>query len=178
MNDAFCELLGYSEAELCETTWQALTHPGDVDADLASARATIDGRIDGYTMVKRYVRKDGAEVVARLTVALVRAPDGEPRYFISQVEPVSGEKGALRPVETGAAAGAGGEPPLTRRQVEILQLLAEGESTRQIAERLHLSEVTVRNHFARTLASLGVHTRVQAIVEASRLGLIHILERD
>src|SRR5262249_20108935 len=89
VNDAFCEFLGYSEGELRETTWQAVTHPADLGADLASIQAAIDGRIDAYTMVKRYVRKDGKEVVGRLTRALIRGPEGEPRYFISEVEPVS-----------------------------------------------------------------------------------------
>jgi PAS domain S-box-containing protein len=178
VNDAFCEFLGYSEDELRATTWQALTHPADVDADLASVQAAIDGRIDGYTMVKRYVRKDDEEVAGRLTVALVRAPDGEPRYFISQVEPVSDKRGAFPLPAKGAAAKENGHPALTARQIEILQLLADGESTGQIAERLHLSQATVRNHFARALGSLGVHTRVQAIVAASRLGLVRLPERD
>lgn len=178
VNAAFCEFLGYSEDELRETTWQALTHPADLDADLASLQAAIDGRIDGYTMVKRYIRKDGEEAAGRLTRALVRAPDGEPRYFISQVEPMTDSRKALPTPGNGAAAGEVGRPTLTPRQIEILQLLAEGASTRQIAARLHLSQATVRNHFARALASLGVHTRVQAIVAASRLGLVHMHERD
>ena len=177
VNDAFCEFLGYSEDELRETTWQALTHPADIDADLASVQAAIDGRIDGYTMVKRYLRKDREEVVGRLTRALVRAPDGEPRYFISQVEPVSDKRKAF-PASANDAAEELGRPTLTPRQTEILQLLADGESTRQIAERLHLSQATVRNHFARALAGLGVHTRVQAIVTASRLGLVTMPPRD
>lgn len=63
---------------------------------------------------------------------------------------------------------------LTDRQLEILQLLAEGKSTEQIASDLYLSKTTVRNHIARILAALGVHTRVQAIIVASRIGLIHI----
>jgi PAS domain S-box-containing protein len=178
VNDVFCDFLGYSEEELRETTWQALTHPADVDADLASVQAAIEGRIDGYTMVKRYLRKGGEEVAGRLTVALVRAPDGEPRYFISQVEPVSDTRNVVPTPANRTATEDAGRPSLTPRQIEILQLLAEGESTRQIAERLHLSHTTVRNHFARTLASLGVHTRVQAIVAASGLGFIRIPERD
>jgi PAS domain S-box-containing protein len=63
---------------------------------------------------------------------------------------------------------------LTQRQIEILQLLAEGKSTRQIAEELYLSGTTVRNHIARLLANLGVHTRVQAVVAGNRLGLINL----
>jgi DNA-binding CsgD family transcriptional regulator len=61
---------------------------------------------------------------------------------------------------------------LTQRQAEILQLLAEGKSTSQIADELFLSKTTVRNHVAHLMANLGVHTRVQAVVAAARAGLI------
>ncbi len=61
---------------------------------------------------------------------------------------------------------------LTERQIEVLQLLADGKSTEQIAALLFISKTTVRNHIAHLTAALGVHTRVQAIVLASRAGLI------
>lgn len=64
--------------------------------------------------------------------------------------------------------------PLTERQLEVLQLLAEGKSTQQIADELVLSKTTVRNHIAHVLANLGVHTRVQAVIMASRAGLIQL----
>lgn len=176
-NEVFCDFLGYSEEELRETTWQALTHEADLGPDLASFQAAIDGRIDGYTLLKRYIRKDGGEVVGRLTRALVRAPDGEPRYFISQVEPVNDRRNGSPPINSDAG-GRRGSHGLTRRQIEILQLLADGESTKTIAERLHLSHATVRNHLARALGGLGVHTRVQAVVAATRLGLVRMPETD
>jgi PAS domain S-box-containing protein len=167
VNRSFCEFLGYSETELRETTWQALTHPDDLDDDLASAEATLAGTIDGYTMEKRYLRKDGETVLGRLNVGLVRTPEGEPRYFISQVEDITPQPEAT-PAATVEKHG------LTQRQLEILQLLADGKSTSQVAEELFLSNTTVRNHIARLLANLGVHTRVQAVVAGSRLGLIHM----
>jgi PAS domain S-box-containing protein len=64
--------------------------------------------------------------------------------------------------------------PLTERQLEVLQLLAEGKSTDQIADELVLSKTTVRNHIAHLLANLGVHTRVQAVIRGSQLGLVHL----
>src|SRR5579862_95494 len=164
VNQAFCDFLGYSEDELCRTTWQALTHPADLEADLASVEATLAGRIDGYTMEKRYLRKGGEAVAGRLSVALVRTPEGEPRYFISQLE-------AIAPERKGSASDGHG---LTPRQLEILQLLAEGKSTGEIAAELYLSKPTVRNHISRLLGNLGVHTRVQAVVAANQLGLIRM----
>jgi PAS domain S-box-containing protein len=71
-------------------------------------------------------------------------------------------------------AQVSGEPltDLTARQRDVLRLLAEGKSTAQISEELHVSPVTVRNHIANLMATLGVHTRLQAVVAAWRAGLV------
>jgi PAS domain S-box-containing protein len=57
-------------------------------------------------------------------------------------------------------------PHLTPRQVEVLRLLQQGHSTKQIAAELHLSTETVRNHIRRLLQALGVHTRLEAVAVA------------
>ena len=54
-------------------------------------------------------------------------------------------------------------PHLTPRQVEVLHLLEQGRSTKQIAAELHLSTETVRNHIRRLFRALGVHTRLEAV---------------
>ena len=56
--------------------------------------------------------------------------------------------------------------PLTRRQAEVLRLLEAGRSTQQIAEELHLSRETVRNHVRHVLQALGVHSRLEAVALA------------
>jgi PAS domain S-box-containing protein len=63
-------------------------------------------------------------------------------------------------------------PQLTPRQREILELLATGSSTADIARQLTLSTETVRNHLRRVFHELQVHNRVEAIVVAQRLGLL------
>jgi PAS domain S-box-containing protein len=63
-------------------------------------------------------------------------------------------------------------PRLTPRQREILELLASGLSTSEIAKELTLSTETVRNHLRRVFGELHVHTRVEAIVAAQRFGLL------
>ena len=57
-------------------------------------------------------------------------------------------------------------PHLTPRQVEVLRLLSQGHSTKQIAAELHLSTETVRNHIRRLFRALGVHSRLEAVVAA------------
>jgi PAS domain S-box-containing protein len=63
-------------------------------------------------------------------------------------------------------------PSLTPRQTEILVQLQRGRSTRQIAEELHLSPETVRNHVRHVLKALGVHSRLEAVAVARREHLI------
>ena len=57
-------------------------------------------------------------------------------------------------------------PHLTPRQVEVLRLLEQGRSTKQIAAELHLSSETVRNHVRRLFRALGVNSRLEAVAVA------------
>jgi PAS domain S-box-containing protein len=57
---------------------------------------------------------------------------------------------------------------LTSRQAEVLELLERGWSTKQIAEELHLSAETVRNHIRRLLRAMGAHSRLEAVAIANR----------
>ena len=61
---------------------------------------------------------------------------------------------------------------LTAREIEILRLLARGESTVAIASALHLSRATVNNHIQRTMKKLDAHSRLEAIRRAEQAGLI------
>jgi DNA-binding NarL/FixJ family response regulator len=61
---------------------------------------------------------------------------------------------------------------LTKRQLEVLRLLAEGESTAQIAASLGLSRTTVRNYIANLLAALGAHSRLEAVIAARRARIL------
>jgi DNA-binding NarL/FixJ family response regulator len=62
--------------------------------------------------------------------------------------------------------------PLTGRELEVLRLLAQGLSNKEIARHLHLAEETVKFHVRHILAKLGVQSRTQAVLMAMRLGLI------
>lgn len=61
---------------------------------------------------------------------------------------------------------------LTRREREVLTVLAGGRSNAEIARELVLSEATVRCHLARILVKLGVRDRLQAVVVAFRAGIV------
>lgn len=66
----------------------------------------------------------------------------------------------------------GPRPLLTRREYEVLRLLARGLANGEIAAKLSISPITARNHVTNVLEKLRVHTRLQAVIVASRLGLL------
>ena len=62
--------------------------------------------------------------------------------------------------------------PLTRRELEVLRLTAQGLRTALIAQRLHISRATARNHVQNILWKLEVHNRLEAVAYAARHGLL------
>jgi PAS domain S-box-containing protein len=92
INAALRSFLGYDLDELALLTFQDLTHPDDLGADLARLEALLAGTITSYQMDKRYIRKDGAVVWAELTVGLVRDDEGQPLFFISHVQDIGARK--------------------------------------------------------------------------------------
>ena len=66
----------------------------------------------------------------------------------------------------------GSYDPLSKREQEVVQLLAEGCSNQDIRQRLNISEATVKSHIRNILSRLGVQSRTQAILVAMRLGLV------
>jgi PAS domain S-box-containing protein len=65
-----------------------------------------------------------------------------------------------------------GNSALTRREIEILHLIASGLNTKDTAERLHVSPATIRNHVQNILGKLGAHSRLEAVAYANRHRLI------
>jgi DNA-binding NarL/FixJ family response regulator len=82
--------------------------------------------------------------------------------------------GALGRMARRAREGADVEAGLTPRERQVLDLLSEGLTIRQIASRLRLSPRTVETHVAKLYRKLGVRTRVQAISRAATLGLVDL----
>jgi diguanylate cyclase (GGDEF)-like protein/PAS domain S-box-containing protein len=89
VNATVCRIVGYSVEELLATDFQSITHPEDLDADLAHARRLVAGQIPDYKMVKRYLHKQGHTVWILLSVSLVRDDAGVPLYFISQIQDIT-----------------------------------------------------------------------------------------
>ncbi|WP_299096471.1 sensor histidine kinase [uncultured Winogradskyella sp.] len=94
VNHSLCKLLGYSEEEFCAMAFQDITHKDDLEKDINLMHQLLNGDIENYQMEKRYFHKDGYIVWALLSVSLVRDPEGEPMYFISQITDISEQKSA------------------------------------------------------------------------------------
>lgn len=85
VNQALCTLFGYSMDELLTMTFQQLSHPADLDADLHQLRRLLAGQVPGYRLEKRYLRADGTVIWGLLSVGLVRAVGGRPRHLVAQL---------------------------------------------------------------------------------------------
>ncbi len=88
-NRYLCELLGYSEEELLQTSSQALTHPDDLPGELIGSRALVTGEVPYLHLEKRYRNSDGQYLPMRLTVSAAHAHDGTPAYLVAQIEDLS-----------------------------------------------------------------------------------------
>ncbi|NJM85329.1 MAG: PAS domain S-box protein, partial [Leptolyngbyaceae cyanobacterium RM2_2_21] len=92
VNQALCETLGYSEPELLGLTFQDITHPADLEADLGCVQQLLAGEIRSYQIEKRYIHKQGQEVWVLLSVSLLQDANGQPLYFVSQIQNISQRK--------------------------------------------------------------------------------------
>jgi PAS domain S-box-containing protein len=114
----------------------------------------------------------GAERVEDQEFTLIAADGRRLRVEISSVPLTRGHRLVGVFGQAVAVEDADEHPPppaLTPRQTEVLRLLERGRSTQQIADELHITVETVRNHVRRLLRALGVHTRLEAVA-LSRCG--------
>ena len=94
INPALCNLWGYSETELVEMSFQDITHPDDLASDLELLQQLLAGEITHYNLEKRYLTKEQALIWGYLSVSLVRNSQGEPLYFVSQIQDITEQKQA------------------------------------------------------------------------------------
>jgi PAS domain S-box-containing protein len=93
-NKSVCDMLGYSTDELLARTFQEITHPDDLKADLDLLQKTLNREINSYKMEKRYFTKSGSILWIWLHVSLVLNQNNEPLYVVSQVKDITEWKNA------------------------------------------------------------------------------------
>ncbi|WP_414519202.1 PAS domain S-box protein [Nostoc sp. PCC 9305] len=89
INPALCEITGYSHEELIQMNFQEITHPDDLEVDWENARRVLAKEISGYSLEKRYIRKDGSIVWVNLTSSAVWDAKGQPKYALGIIEDIS-----------------------------------------------------------------------------------------
>lgn len=100
VNQKFCDIVGYSAAELYLRSYTEITHPDDLAADEARFHSLLSGESASFVMEKRYVRQEGDLVWATLAVSLVRNIAGEPQYFIGVIQDISERKRAEQQLQS------------------------------------------------------------------------------
>jgi len=93
-NEAMLNILGYSKAELLALDFQSITHPDDLEADLALVEELMTGKRRYYRFEKRYFHKQGHIVPVELSVALLKDVEDNPLLFIAHINDISEQKQA------------------------------------------------------------------------------------
>lgn len=162
VNRALCEMLGYSEAELLERRFAEITHPEDVTVDLEQLERLINREISTYHRIKRYFRKDGALIWVSLGVSAVHDANGNPIYFIGQVQDITAqrEKEEARASEQRRAGIAETTLAVAHEMNNVLtvlmmnaELLAHGASPEEMPE-LAAEILAASNRIAATVQRL------------------------
>ncbi|GEM_PF-750104 len=89
VNEALCKLFGYDAETLKQKTWQELTAPGYLDADLKRVEEILAGRLESYRMLKQYVHADGHLIWGDLSVSCIRDARGRVENFVSQIADIT-----------------------------------------------------------------------------------------
>ena len=164
-NEAAERLTGKPAAEVIgRCCWEAIAglNPDGSAAcgpDCAWIRSLRSGRL----VSSQDLLLDTARGLRRVAITTVSASDRDTPLYLHVLRD---EGPAEHPSEETRKG------PLSRRQLRVLELLAEGRRARDVAVTLGLSETTVRNHIRAVLTRLGCHSQLQAVVEARRRGLI------
>ena len=99
VNQKLCDILGYKQTELFSMNWEQLTHPDDLTKDVAQFNKVLSNKIEGYTLDKRFIRKDGLVIYTEISVRCVRKPDGKVDYFVALINDISERIKAVKKVK-------------------------------------------------------------------------------
>lgn len=177
---------GRYEVEEAEDSRDALERAAVDDFDVAIVELAANGgdRLSGVAVIRAlHDARPGLGIVAHgrrpERHAATEAIDAGASAYVAKSSPIDALAEAVDAaakaetfVDPAARAGKGKRSVITRRQREILQLLADGHSTRTVARRLGLSGETIRTHTKGALGRLGAKDRAHAVAIALRSGLI------
>ncbi|MFC7815392.1 response regulator [Streptomyces sp. NPDC057367] len=180
---------GITVAAEAATAEEAVTRAGRGDIDVVLMDLRFGGGMGGAEATAAITARTGAPRVLIVTTYDTDADtlpaieagatgyllkDAPPEDLAAAVRTAAAGRTALAPTVADRLMARLREPrtSLTRRETEVLSLVAEGLSNQHIAARLHLTEGTVKSHLARVYTKLDVDSRTAAVAAATALGLI------
>jgi diguanylate cyclase (GGDEF)-like protein/PAS domain S-box-containing protein len=101
-NQALCNIVGYTEEELCQKTFAEITHPDDLEANRSLMRELVAGACVNYQMEKRYFHKDGRIIWILLTGSATHDSRNEVLYFVVQIQDINEQKALQEKLKTQA----------------------------------------------------------------------------
>ncbi|MEH1826188.1 MAG: PAS domain S-box protein [Nostoc sp.] len=184
VNPAFCEITGYSHEELIQMNFQEITHPDDLAVDWENARRVLAKEISGYSLEKRYIRKDGSIVWVNLTSSAVWDANGQPNYALGIIEDISERKRVEATqnflVEASTLLAASLDYEIALKNVAnlavptladwcIVDVFQEDWSSRQIA--IAIADPTKLNILDEIRLRYRPQTRAKQLVQQLKLGI-------
>lgn len=117
-NQAFCNMLGYSESELNSIHWKEITHPDDIELTELKIQKIVNSKNPSFFLEKRYLHKNGNVVFAEVSISMQRDNNGNPLNFIALFNDITEKK---------------------NKENELLKAIIEGEEKerKRIAEEFH-----------------------------------------
>lgn len=189
-NKAAAELFGRSEAEAMNVRCHELFQCSDENSIICSDHCVIERAAQDNRPRENFdlrVQTRAGKVWCNLSTLIATDPASGMRHAIHIIRPIELRKRLEQAlsefVRTQTTTGQNGGPiislaakptnaRLTSREVEVLKSLAKGHGTKTIANQLNISSATVKNHIKHILTKLDVHTRLEAIRHAERIGVI------
>ena len=165
-NDAAEELTGITAADaIGKTCWEVL---GGIDerGSLVCHSGCSGARLAGEgwpVRCQRLMIKTAAGTRRGVSVSTIAVRNGDRPLYVHLMR-----NGVEVDIDGNADAPTGRQPTLTRRQLEVLELIDQGHSAKAIAERLQIAEPTVRNHIRAILLELGCHSQLEALAAARK----------
>jgi PAS domain S-box-containing protein len=152
VNDAALSLFGRRREEVLGTSMVENIRPAErVEAGRQWQEFLRSGE---YSGIRELMRADGSEVTIDFAARLETIGGRRLAIYVAMV------RGETPPA---GVEGPGTELPLTRREREVVTMIALGQETAQIAATLHISPETVRTHVRNAMSKLGARTRAQLV---------------
>jgi PAS domain S-box-containing protein len=175
-NPAAERILGYTAREVVGKACCEVLAGRDADDNRLCYRGChvmslidLGEAVQNFDMTTR--TKGGRPVWINISILALPSPPGEKGLTAHLFRDVTDRHELLALIRerlTSPPAGVVAEETLTRREIEVLKLMAAGLNTAGLAARLHVSPVTIRNHVQHILDKLGVHSRLEAVAIATR----------